>query len=127
MMVLWLLMLRALGIELRGHVDDPVWRRFWDFTFAASSAALTMFLGVALGNVIRGVPLGAERVFFEPLWTDFRPFGRTGIRGIAQKYPDDNGNKPVTISGGAISEMVSTDGIELPTPRSSVVAANPPL
>jgi cytochrome bd ubiquinol oxidase subunit II len=79
MMVLWLLMLRALGIELRGHVDDPVWRRFWDFTFACSSAALTMFLGVALGNVIRGVPLGADRVFFEPLWTDFLPFGRTGI------------------------------------------------
>jgi cytochrome bd ubiquinol oxidase subunit II len=79
MMVLWLLMLRALGIELRSHVDDPVWRRFWDFTFAGSSAALTMFLGVALGNVIRGVPLGADRVFFEPLWTDFLPFGRTGI------------------------------------------------
>jgi len=79
MMVLWLLMLRALGIELRGHVDDPVWRRFWDFTFASSSAALTMFLGVALGNVIRGVPIGADRVFFEPLWTDFLPFGRTGI------------------------------------------------
>src|SRR5437870_13852049 len=33
-MVLWLLMLRALGIELRGHVDDPLWRRFWDVTFA---------------------------------------------------------------------------------------------
>ncbi len=79
MMVLWLLMLRALGIELRGHVDDPLWRRFWDFTFAGSSAALAMFLGAALGNVIRGVPLGAERVFFEPLWTDFLPIGRTGI------------------------------------------------
>ena len=79
MMVLWLLMLRALGIELLGHVDDPLWRRFWDFTFAGSSAALAMFLGAALGNVIRGVPLGAERVFFEPLWTDFLPIGRTGI------------------------------------------------
>src|SRR5437879_13223286 len=67
MMVLWLLMLRALGIELRGHVDDPLWRRFWDFTFAGSSAALAMFIGAALGNVIRGVRLGAGRVFFEPL------------------------------------------------------------
>jgi cytochrome bd ubiquinol oxidase subunit II len=73
------LMARALGIELRGHVDDPLWRRFWDFTFAGSSAALATFLGVALGNVIRGVPLDGERVFFEPLWTDFLPRGRTGI------------------------------------------------
>jgi cytochrome d ubiquinol oxidase subunit II len=79
MMVLWLLMLRALGVELRGHVDDPVWRRFWDFTFAGASAALSMFLGVALGNVIRGVPLDGNRMFFEPLWTDFLPYGRTGI------------------------------------------------
>jgi cytochrome d ubiquinol oxidase subunit II len=79
MMVLWLLMLRGLGIELREHVDDPLWRRLWDFTFAGSSAALAMFLGVALGNVVRGVPLDAERMFFEPLWTDFLPFGRTGI------------------------------------------------
>jgi cytochrome d ubiquinol oxidase subunit II len=79
MMVLWLVMLRALGIELRGHIDDPLWRRFWDVTFAGSSAAPATFLGVALGNVIRGVPLGAERVFFEPLWTDFMPRGRTGI------------------------------------------------
>src|SRR4029077_16907169 len=40
MMVLWLLMLRALGIELRGHVDDPLWRRFWGFTFPGSGGGL---------------------------------------------------------------------------------------
>ena len=72
MMVLWLLMLRGIGIELRTHMDNPVWRGFFDFVFCGSSALLIIFFGAALGNVVRGVPLGADQYFFEPLWTDFR-------------------------------------------------------
>src|SRR5262250_3056095 len=34
MIVLWLLILRACGIELRGHIDHPLWRSFWDFIFS---------------------------------------------------------------------------------------------
>src|SRR5215470_1772727 len=29
MMVLWLLMCRAIGIELRSHIDHPMWRSFY--------------------------------------------------------------------------------------------------
>jgi cytochrome bd ubiquinol oxidase subunit II len=72
MIVLWLLMLRGIGIELRAHMDNPVWRGFFDFVFCASSALLAIFFGAALGNVVRGVPLGADQYFFEPLWTNFR-------------------------------------------------------
>jgi cytochrome d ubiquinol oxidase subunit II len=78
-MVLWLLILRGLGVELRGHVENRLWQHFWDFVFAGASALLAIFFGVALGNVVRGVPLGADRSFFEPLWTDFRTSGYTGI------------------------------------------------
>ncbi len=79
MMVLWLLMLRAIGIELRGHLDHPLWRQFWDFVFAVASALLAIFFGAALGNVIRGVPINADKYFFEALWTNFLPSGQTGI------------------------------------------------
>jgi len=71
MIVLWLLMLRGIGIELRAHMNNPVWRGFFDFVFCASSALLTIFFGAALGNVVRGVPLGEDHYFFEPLWTNF--------------------------------------------------------
>src|SRR6266536_1170321 len=37
MIVLWLLMLRGIGIELRGHIDHHMWRSFYDFLFSASS------------------------------------------------------------------------------------------
>jgi len=79
MIVLWLLMLRGIGIEFRVHIDSPLWRGFFDFIFALSSTLLCVFLGAALGNVVRGVPLDATRYFFEPLWTDFRLGPQTGI------------------------------------------------
>jgi cytochrome d ubiquinol oxidase subunit II len=80
MTVLWLLILRAAAIELRGHVQSPVWRPFWDTTFFGASLLLTVFLGAALGNVVRGVALSEEGWFFAPLWTDFTTTAaRTGI------------------------------------------------
>lgn len=79
MMVLWLLMLRGIGIEFRAHMENAVWQGFFDVVFFASSALLAIFLGAALGNVIRGVPLGPDGYFFEPLWTDFRMGAHPGI------------------------------------------------
>jgi cytochrome d ubiquinol oxidase subunit II len=79
MIVLWLLMLRGIGIELRAHMQNPVWRGFFDVVFCISSLLLTIFLGAALGNVVRGVPLGADEYFFEPLWTNFRVGQNNGI------------------------------------------------
>jgi len=79
MMVLWLLMLRGIGIELRAHVENPVWAGFFDLIFCVSSILLAIFFGAALGNVVRGVPLGPDGYFFEPLWTNFRASGTTGI------------------------------------------------
>ena len=79
MIVLWLLVARALGIELRHQIHDPLWAQFWDVAFAVSSLLRVVCFGAALGNVIRGVPFNAEGVFFEPLWTNFRVGEHTGI------------------------------------------------
>ena len=78
-MVLWLLMSRGLGIEFQHQVHNPLWRNFWDVVFSLSSALLAIFLGAALGNVIRGVPLSKEGYFFEPLWTTFTVVPESGI------------------------------------------------
>src|SRR3984885_6540444 len=79
MMVLWLLMLRAIGIEFRAHIEHSVWQDFFDVVFSVSSILLAVFFGAALGNVVRGVPLNASGDFFEPLWTNFKLGPRTGI------------------------------------------------
>ena len=79
MIVLWLLILRGIGVELRMHLDSPVWRGFFDGCFAISSLLLTIFFGAALGNVIRGVPLQQDGYFFLPLWTDWRVGPQPGV------------------------------------------------
>ena len=79
MIVLWMLILRGIAIEFRNHVDDVLWRPFWDKVFGVSSAVLTLLFGVALGNVVRGVPIDASGYFFLPLWTDFQPGGDAGV------------------------------------------------
>ena len=79
MIVLWLLMLRGISIEVRNHIDSPVWTSFWDVIFAGASVLLAIDFGAALGNVVRGAPLDAAGDFFLPLWTSFRPSGEVGI------------------------------------------------
>jgi len=79
MIVLWLLILRGIGIELRMHLESTVWQGFFDGCFAISSLLLTVFYGAALGNVIRGVPLKQDGYFFLPLWTNWRPGPEPGI------------------------------------------------
>ncbi len=79
MIVLWLLILRGVGIELRGHMDNAVWRTFFDGIFFTSSALLAIFYGAALANVIRGVPIGSDSYFFLPLWTNWRVGPSPGI------------------------------------------------
>jgi len=79
MMVLWLLMLRGIGIEFRNHISDGMWASAFDVIFAIASILLAIFLGAALGNVVRGVPLNADGYFFEPLWTNFMVGSNNGI------------------------------------------------
>src|SRR5262250_1164168 len=44
-MVLWLLILRGIGIEFRMHIENPVWQSLFDGSFAISSTLLAIFFG----------------------------------------------------------------------------------
>jgi cytochrome bd ubiquinol oxidase subunit II len=79
MIVLWLLILRGIAIEFRNHIDNPLWKPAWDTVFGGASAILTFVFGVALGNVVRGVPLDANGYFFLPLWTNLLPGADAGV------------------------------------------------
>jgi len=84
-MVLWLIIFRAIGLELRGHFKARMWTSIWDKSFGVSSLLLALFFGIALGNIVRGVNLGGvennssvyeAHYFFLPLWnSSFSPKG----------------------------------------------------
>jgi cytochrome d ubiquinol oxidase subunit II len=78
MLVLWVLILRGISIEFRSHVEDPMWRSFWDAVFALGSTLAPILFGAALGNLLRGVPLGTDGWFALSLFESFSPWGRLG-------------------------------------------------
>ncbi|MGH8164855.1 MAG: cytochrome d ubiquinol oxidase subunit II, partial [Rhodanobacteraceae bacterium] len=61
--VLWLLMFRGIAMELRSHFKSELWHGFWDFCFTSSSVLLVALFGIALGNIVRGLPLDREGYF----------------------------------------------------------------
>lgn len=85
--VLWLIVFRAIGLEFRNIINEQMWKDFWDKAFGISSLLLALFFGIALGNVVRGVNLGGvvdgvsnyeSHYFFLPLWdSSFSPFSQT--------------------------------------------------
>jgi cytochrome d ubiquinol oxidase subunit II len=78
-LVLWTLLLRGISIEFRAHIDHALWRSFWDFVFCISNAALAILFGVAIGNVMRGMPLSPNTPLSLALFTDFGVRGQVGI------------------------------------------------
>ena len=58
MLVLFGLIVRAVSLEFGAH--DPKWSRVWDACFTVGSFLPALLLGVALGNVIAGVPLAVN-------------------------------------------------------------------
>ncbi len=82
MVTLWLIILRGLAIELRPQIHHPLWRAAWDAVFAGASAAMAIVLGVALGNVLRGVPIDASGYFHEDLFSGMGSHAAGAIDGF---------------------------------------------
>jgi len=85
--VLWLIIFRAIGLEFRSQFKFQMWKDIWDTSFGVSSLLLALFFGIALGNIVRGVNLGGVEngvsvyeghYFFLPLWdSSFSPLSET--------------------------------------------------
>ncbi len=60
MLLLTALIFRASSFEFRSKVDSPTWRRFWDYSFGLGSLVTALLLGVAFGNILRGIPIDAD-------------------------------------------------------------------
>ncbi|WP_131747789.1 cytochrome d ubiquinol oxidase subunit II [Frankia sp. Cppng1_Ct_nod] len=54
---------RGLSFEFRGKRDAAGWRRSWDAAMAGGSLLAPLLVGVALGNLLHGVPIGADQEY----------------------------------------------------------------
>ncbi|GAB4167393.1 MAG: cytochrome d ubiquinol oxidase subunit II [Terrimicrobiaceae bacterium] len=63
MLLLVALIFRAVAIEFRSKEPWGWWRKMWDVAFASGSVLSAFLIGVAMGNVVMGVPIRADREF----------------------------------------------------------------
>jgi cytochrome d ubiquinol oxidase subunit II len=84
MLLLTGLVLRAVSLEFRGKEDSAAWRATWDRAFAAGSLLPALLLGIALGNILRGLPLDAEGEFAGTFLGLLNPFALlVGVTTVA--------------------------------------------
>ncbi|MBD9479015.1 cytochrome d ubiquinol oxidase subunit II [Pseudoxanthomonas sp. PXM02] len=67
-LILFALILRPVGFKFRSKVPDPRWRAAWDWSLFVSGLVPALVFGVAMGNVLLGVPFHFDetlRIFYE--------------------------------------------------------------
>jgi cytochrome d ubiquinol oxidase subunit II len=57
------LIVRGVAFEFRSKADDPRWRNFWDWSIFFGSLIPAILWGVAVANLVKGVPINEEMTF----------------------------------------------------------------
>jgi len=84
MLVVFGLILRAVSIELRNEAPSAGLRRASDIAFAVGSIIPALLFGVAIGNLLRGLPLDTTRTFTGSFWNLLNPYALLiGLLGLA--------------------------------------------
>ena len=100
MLVLFALIIRGVSIEFRSQVESPRWRTTWDLGMFLGSLVAALLLGVAFGNIFRGIPIDGEGVYHGTLLTLLNPYGLlTGVVFVM-----------LFLVHGAIWQAIKTEG-----------------
>ena len=75
MLVLVALIIRGVSFDWRARVDTPRWRSTWSWTLTIGSALIPLLLGVALGDLLAGLPIAASTEFTGTFWSLLTPYG----------------------------------------------------
>ncbi len=79
-LMLLALIVRGVAFEFRGKDDRPGWRKFWDWMIFFGSLVPALLWGVALGNLLQGVPIDANKNYVGDFFSLISPY--TLIMGV---------------------------------------------
>ncbi|TWE11268.1 cytochrome d ubiquinol oxidase subunit II [Rudaeicoccus suwonensis] len=100
LLVLVSLILRNMGLEYRYKRDSEAWRRGWDLIIMVCSFLPPLLVGVALTNLVHGVPINAAGNFTGNLFTLLNPMSLLGGLTLVA----------VSLTHGAFYLALKTDG-----------------
>jgi cytochrome d ubiquinol oxidase subunit II len=84
MLLLFVLIFRAVAIEFRSKRESKRWRSMWDKAFSFSSFFIAFLMGVALGNIIVGIPVDSTKEYVGGLFNLLNPYSiLIGITTVA--------------------------------------------
>jgi cytochrome bd ubiquinol oxidase subunit II len=75
MLVLVALIIRGVSFEWRARVDTARWRGTWSWALTVGSAGAPLLLGVALGDLLAGLPIAASQEFTGSFLDLLTPYG----------------------------------------------------
>jgi cytochrome d ubiquinol oxidase subunit II len=78
LLILVALIMRGVAFEYRGTIESDKWRRTWDTAIVIGSTVPALLWGVAFANIVRGVPIDADKHFTGTLFTLLNPYGLLG-------------------------------------------------
>ncbi len=78
LLVLVALIFRGVSFEFRSKLDNPAWRKFWDWALFGGSLLVPLLLGVAFANVLMGVPIDASMNYTGGFFNLLNPFALIG-------------------------------------------------
>lgn len=74
MLLLAALIFRAVAIEFRSKEPWKWWRTMWDIGFSLGSILSGLLIGVAMGNILQGIPLDAKGDYIGGFWNLLNPY-----------------------------------------------------
>ncbi len=77
-LMLLALIVRGVAFEFRSKDRYPVWRTFWDWMIFIGSLVPALLWGVALGNILRGVPIDQNMTYVGTFFTLLNPYALLG-------------------------------------------------
>ena len=94
------LMVRGVSFEYRSKVDSARWRGSWRWGLTVSSAVVPLIIGIALGDLVHGLPINQAHVYTGSFWTLLQPYGvLAGVTLLA-----------LSVLSGATFLTIRTDG-----------------
>ena len=68
------LIVRGVAFEFRSKDRSPRWRAWWDWLIFGGSLVPALLWGVALANIVRGVPIDANMQYVGGFWNLLNPY-----------------------------------------------------
>jgi cytochrome d ubiquinol oxidase subunit II len=78
LLILVALICRGLAFEYRAKRDDPRWKARWDLAITIGSAVPAVLWGVAFANIVRGVPIDADKEYAGGFFNLLNPYALLG-------------------------------------------------